>query len=75
MQSPRVALFLVGSKAVNLFEISHYWVAPEGPEGPTLCISMKNGKQINFDQTDGAGDGYAVEKGLIHEMGRVAKLF
>lgn len=57
--------FRIGTKAVNLAEISHWWVAPGAFDGPELCIVMRNGKQVGFNKTDGGGDGYSAERHLI----------
>lgn len=64
MQNPLI-FFCIGTKGVNLAEISHWWVAPGGSNGPALCISMRNGKQVSFDVEDGGGDGYSAQKHLM----------
>ena len=68
-----LAFFHIGTKAVNIAEISHWWVAPGAPDGPALCICMRNGKQVNFDKTDGGGDGYSAEKHLLSFIDRVGR--
>lgn len=70
MQTMRI--FRCGSRAVVTEEISHWWIADCALDGPALCISMRNGKQINFgpsDTPDGS-DGYAIEKGLLEFLRR-----
>ncbi len=67
------AFFMQGSKAVNILEISHWWVDPALPNGPTLCVVMRGGDRITFDWKDGGGDAYASAKQLsdaISIMGR-----
>ena len=60
-----IAFFRVGSKAVCIQEISHWWVASAAVDGPALCVSMRNGKQVMFDKTDSDSDGFAIEISLI----------
>jgi len=62
-----MGIFRVGNKAVVVQEIAYWWVAPGAPSGPELCISMRNGKQVNFGSEDAPdnSDGYAIEAGLL----------
>lgn len=69
-----LAFFRVGTKAVCIQEISHWWVAPGAVDGPALCISMRNGKQVTFEKSNEDGDGYAFEKGLIEFIEQVGCL-
>ena len=74
MQSIRI--FRCCTAAIVLEQISHWWVAAEALDGPALCISMRNGKQINLDATvapDGS-DGYAIERGLIAFIERCGRV-
>ncbi|MFC0685592.1 hypothetical protein [Novosphingobium clariflavum] len=70
MQTMRI--FRVGSTAVVTEEISHWWVADLAIGGPALCISMRNGKQINLgpENAPDGSDGYAIEKGLLEFLSR-----
>ncbi|KPH62336.1 hypothetical protein [Novosphingobium sp. ST904] len=70
MKSMRI--YRVGSKAIVIEEISHWWVAPMAIGGPSLCISMRNGKQISLEVTDtpDGSDGYAIEAALIEFISR-----
>ena len=70
MLSRHLAIFKVGTKAVVIDQISHWWVAPGALSGPELCISMRNGKQINLGCEDGPSgeDGYAIEKVLVQTI-------
>jgi hypothetical protein len=68
-----ITFFRVGTKAVCVEEISHWWVAPGAFSGPELCVVMRNGKQVNFGSDDGAGDGYACEGGLLQFIEKVGR--
>lgn len=70
MLSRHLAIFKVGTKAVVIDQISHWWVAPGAFGGPALCISMQNGKQVTLGPEDApAGeDGYAIEKALVYSI-------
>lgn len=65
-------IFLCGDKAVVTEEISHWWIAEDALNGPALCLSMRNGKQINLDRTDApcGSDGHGIKKGLLDFLER-----
>lgn len=60
------------SKAVELGEISHWQVEPEGPNGPRLDITLRNGGLIGFDKLDTHGriDGYQLAQKLVDLIAR-----